>query len=102
MVGNQNLVRVAVVHDPRQAIPLQGTWIGSASDHLAMKVAVKVTARRMPARGADDNSAGDDARDEAPDRKNFCAVLFVSNSGTPLARAEKAFDEDSCRLRNFL
>jgi transglutaminase-like putative cysteine protease len=44
MVGNQSLVRVAVVHEPREAIPLQGTWIGSASDHLAMKVAVKVTA----------------------------------------------------------
>jgi transglutaminase-like putative cysteine protease len=43
-VGNQNLVRVAVVHDPREAIPLQGTWIGTASDHLSMKVAVKVTA----------------------------------------------------------
>jgi transglutaminase-like putative cysteine protease len=43
-VGNQNLVRVAVVHDPRDAIPLQGTWIGAASDHLAMKVAVKVRA----------------------------------------------------------
>jgi transglutaminase-like putative cysteine protease len=43
MAGNQNLVRVAVVHDPRHAIPLQGTWIGSVSDHLAMKVAVKVT-----------------------------------------------------------
>jgi transglutaminase-like putative cysteine protease len=43
MVGNQNLVRVAVVHKPREAIPLQGTWIGTASDHLAMKVAVKVT-----------------------------------------------------------
>ena len=44
MVGNQNLVRVAVVHEPREAIPLQGTWIGTASDHLAMKVAVRVTA----------------------------------------------------------
>jgi transglutaminase-like putative cysteine protease len=44
MIGNQNLVRVAVVHDPREAIPLQGSWIGAASDHLAMKVAVKVTA----------------------------------------------------------
>jgi transglutaminase-like putative cysteine protease len=43
-VGNQNLVRVAVVHEPREAIPLQGTWFGAASDHLAMKVAVKVTA----------------------------------------------------------
>jgi len=44
MVGNQNLVRVAVVHEPREAIPLQGTWLGTASDHLAMKVAVKVRA----------------------------------------------------------
>jgi transglutaminase-like putative cysteine protease len=44
MVGNQNLVRVAVVHEPHDAIPLQGTWTGTASDHLAMKVAVKVTA----------------------------------------------------------
>ena len=50
MVGNQNLVRVAVVHEPREAIPLQGTWIGTASDHLAMKVAVKVTGE-CPRRG---------------------------------------------------
>jgi transglutaminase-like putative cysteine protease len=44
MVGNQDLVRVAVAHEPREAIPLQGTWIGTASDHLAMKVAVKIAA----------------------------------------------------------
>jgi transglutaminase-like putative cysteine protease len=44
IVGNQNLVRVAVVDHPGDAIPLQGTWYGSASDHLAMKVAVKVSA----------------------------------------------------------
>jgi transglutaminase-like putative cysteine protease len=44
MIGNRNLVRVAVVPEPREAIPLQGTWIGAASDHLAMKVAVKVAA----------------------------------------------------------
>ena len=42
-VGNQNLVRVAVVHEPHEAIPLQGTWFGTASDHLDMKIAVKVT-----------------------------------------------------------
>ncbi|MBL8780236.1 MAG: transglutaminase family protein [Alphaproteobacteria bacterium] len=41
--GNENLVRVAVVSSAREAIPLQGTWIGTAADHLAMKVAVKVT-----------------------------------------------------------
>ena len=39
-----NLVRVAVVHAPDEAIPLQGSWIGFASDHLAMNVAVKVAA----------------------------------------------------------
>jgi len=44
MVGNRNLVRIAVVDEPREAIPLQGSWIGTASDHLAMKVAVKVAA----------------------------------------------------------
>jgi hypothetical protein len=38
-------VRVAVAHEPREAIPLQGTWIGTASDHLAMKVAVQVAAQ---------------------------------------------------------
>ena len=32
MIGNQNLVRVAVVHEPREAIPLQGTWVGAAFD----------------------------------------------------------------------
>jgi transglutaminase-like putative cysteine protease len=44
IVGNQNLVRVAVAHHPREAIPLQGTWYGNPSDHQAMKVAVKVKA----------------------------------------------------------
>jgi transglutaminase-like putative cysteine protease len=43
-VGNENLVRVAVVHEPGEAIPLQGTWHGFARDHLAMNVAVKVVA----------------------------------------------------------
>jgi transglutaminase-like putative cysteine protease len=47
MVGNQNLVRVAVVHNPRQAIPLHGTWIGSTSDHLAMQVSVRVAAATL-------------------------------------------------------
>jgi transglutaminase-like putative cysteine protease len=44
IVGNQNRIRVAVADHPREAMPLQGTWYGSASDHLAMKVAVKVKA----------------------------------------------------------
>ncbi|MFZ0147337.1 MAG: transglutaminase family protein [Xanthobacteraceae bacterium] len=49
VVGNQNLIRVAVAHHPREAIPLQGTWYGSASDHLAINVAVKVKIADLPA-----------------------------------------------------
>jgi transglutaminase-like putative cysteine protease len=49
-IGNQNLIRVAVVHYPHEAIPLQGTWFGDASDHLAMKVSVKVKAAACDAR----------------------------------------------------
>jgi transglutaminase-like putative cysteine protease len=52
MVGNENLVRVAVAPRPRAAIPLQGTWIGTASDHLAMNVAVKVRAAAEAAEGS--------------------------------------------------
>jgi transglutaminase-like putative cysteine protease len=43
-MGNGNLIRVAVARDPSEAIPLEGTWFGTATDHLAMKVGVKVTA----------------------------------------------------------
>jgi hypothetical protein len=43
IVGNRDLVRVAVVRDPRQAIPLHGTYMGSASDYIGMNVEVAVT-----------------------------------------------------------
>jgi transglutaminase-like putative cysteine protease len=52
IVGNHDLVRVAVVRDPRQAIPISGTWTGFPSDHLGMTVEVEVTAE------ADDAGAG--------------------------------------------
>ncbi|MGO8841859.1 MAG: transglutaminase family protein [Methyloceanibacter sp.] len=42
VVGNRRHVRVAVVQEPREAIPLQGTWVGAKSDCLGMSVTVKV------------------------------------------------------------
>jgi transglutaminase-like putative cysteine protease len=42
-VGKAGLVTVAVVCDPRDALPLHGTFIGGASDHLGMEVQVSVT-----------------------------------------------------------
>jgi transglutaminase-like putative cysteine protease len=41
-VGNTGVVTVAVVPDPRHAIPLHGTFIGFPSDHLGMEVQVRV------------------------------------------------------------
>lgn len=43
IVGNQNLIRVAVAWDPRHALPLWGTYEGSAADFTGMEVTVKVT-----------------------------------------------------------
>jgi len=43
IIGNQDLVRVAVVRDPRQATPLWGSWDGEAGDYLGMDVEVVLT-----------------------------------------------------------
>jgi transglutaminase-like putative cysteine protease len=42
IVGNHDLIRVAVARDPRQAIPLSGTWDGDTADYLGMEVSVAV------------------------------------------------------------
>jgi transglutaminase-like putative cysteine protease len=44
LVGNRDLIRVAVVRDPSQAIPLSGSWRGLSADYLGMDVEVDVTA----------------------------------------------------------
>lgn len=49
IVGNRDLIRVAVVRDPRQAVPLSGTWSGPLADHLGMTVEVQVS-REQPAK----------------------------------------------------
>ena len=41
IVGNKNLIRVAVARDPRQALPLWGGFFGSAADALGMTVSVE-------------------------------------------------------------
>ena len=44
VVGNRDLIRVAVVRDPVQATPLCGTWDGDVGDYLGMDVEVDVVA----------------------------------------------------------
>ena len=43
IVGNRNLIRVAVAWDPQQALPLWGSFIGSTSSFRGMEVEVNVT-----------------------------------------------------------
>ena len=43
IVGNRDLIRVAVARDPAQAIPLHGSYTGKASDANGMTVQVNVT-----------------------------------------------------------
>lgn len=42
IIGATDLVRVAVAPDPREAIPLHGTWAGLPGDYLGMDVEVEV------------------------------------------------------------
>ena len=43
IIGNRDLIRVGVARDPRQAIPLSGTYVGKRQDRLGMTVQVNVT-----------------------------------------------------------
>jgi transglutaminase-like putative cysteine protease len=44
LVGGRNLIRVAVTRDPKQAIPLAGSFTGKPDDFLGMDVQVEITA----------------------------------------------------------
>jgi transglutaminase-like putative cysteine protease len=50
IVGNFDLIRVAVVSDPRLALPLHGAWHGEADDFLGMDVSVDLTVEPEPQR----------------------------------------------------
>ena len=115
MVGNENLVRVAVVREPCEAIPLQGTWIGTTSDHLAHESrgqghrgAGRRSRMRRAHRHEDDDAGLRRLRLPMFGRRRSSNGTFLPSyslqiSGkAPLARAEEVFDEDSCGLRDFL
>ncbi|MDF0698173.1 transglutaminase family protein [Rhizobium sp. MC63] len=46
IVGNRDLIRVAVARDPRQAVPLSGSYDGDGSDFDSMTVQVNVTTQQ--------------------------------------------------------
>lgn len=50
IVGNRNLIRVAVARDPIQAVPIWGTWTGFPSSSVGLTVDVHITSepRKAP------------------------------------------------------
>ena len=42
IIGNRNLIRVAVAWDPKDALPLWGTFIGSSASFIGLEVSVSV------------------------------------------------------------
>ncbi|MCK8784657.1 transglutaminase family protein [Roseomonas sp. NAR14] len=102
IVGNRDLIRVAVARDPRQAVPLHGTWIGFPADNLGMTVEVDVTAepeapaspatadapkRQVP---ADRPVATAAAPQEAGPAAVAAATLPAASPASPLAATEGA------------
>ncbi len=47
IVGNRDLIRVAVARDPSQAVPLSGAYFGTADDFREMAVDVRVRAEPL-------------------------------------------------------
>jgi transglutaminase-like putative cysteine protease len=52
IVGNRDLIRVGVARDPRQAVPLSGSYDGKAADFDDMTVQINVTTDENNARQA--------------------------------------------------
>jgi transglutaminase-like putative cysteine protease len=63
IVGNTDLVRVAIARDPRQALPLYGTWAGDTGAYLGMDVEVDVVSDEDPTGSAVDFHAWPNNRD---------------------------------------
>jgi transglutaminase-like putative cysteine protease len=52
IVGTRDLIRVGVAREPRQAIPIRGTFVGAKVDYLGMSVDVRVSRVLNGAAGA--------------------------------------------------
>ena len=53
IIGSRDLIRVAVARDPRQAIPLHGTYLGAADAFVGMDVCIAVVPVREASAGAE-------------------------------------------------
>jgi transglutaminase-like putative cysteine protease len=82
IVGNRDLIRVAVTRDPGQALPLHGTWTGFPSDSLGMTVEVSVIS--APSDEAAPRAAGAAAATDAAERAGGAGAAPPGGAGTEL------------------
>ena len=61
IVGNRDLIRIAVARDPIQAVPIWGTFGGLAADSLGMSVDVHIT--------SEESATGTEARSSPTTRR---------------------------------
>lgn len=87
IIGSRDLIRIASVRDPRQAVPLAGTWTGFPADSLGMTVSVHVTAEA---------SRDALARDDSPALPDEKAGMLLPASEQELSRESR--DAEIVRL----
>jgi transglutaminase-like putative cysteine protease len=73
IIGNRDLIRVAIARDPRQAIPLHGTWMGFPGDDLGMTVEVSVAALASTAQAEEWSPSQTAMTADAPSRAHALA-----------------------------
>ena len=91
IVGNRDLIRVAVARDPRQAMPLTGSYHGRATDELGISVQVNVTTVKADGRNwpVERSRTG-----TASGRQCWCVGSAVAADVRPNSR--RSLDEDTC------
>ena len=58
IIGSRGLIRVAVVRDIYQAVPISGTWSGFPGSFLDMQVTVTTSVEPEPMSSTDPTSSG--------------------------------------------
>jgi transglutaminase-like putative cysteine protease len=90
IVGNRDLIRVAVARNPEQAVPLSGTYWGDRDDELAMEVEVNV--KTEPA--INQKSSYSDALSLAEVEPKWREAIEVSIQFTSFDGIERHANED--------
>jgi transglutaminase-like putative cysteine protease len=83
IIGNRDLIRVAIARDPRQAVPLHGTWMGFPGDDLGMTVEVSVASHENAAAGLGGPAEGGGPASRTSRATDAPDSLAASGGGVP-------------------